>query len=152
MSIVVGKVIGLQGEVRVLDTETQEVRVVTDGAEIFLNEVVITQEGATVAIETVDGNTLSIGGDSEFTIDNDIVPVEALQEMPAQLVANFDSLQRAIIEGRFESVDSQEALTADQAALLQTQAEAINETNQSDDELSSSSQQGVEEDVLRVAL
>ncbi|WP_321277169.1 Ig-like domain-containing protein [Thiomicrorhabdus indica] len=147
MSIVVGKVVGIKGEVLVLDTETQEVRVLSEGSELFLNEVVLTQEGATVAIETVDGNTLSIGSDSQFVIDNDVVPVEAFQELPEQLVGNFDSLQRAIVEGRFESVDGTEVpLAAEQQAAFQTQAEAINQSNNTEEELSSSNQQGVEDE------
>lgn len=146
MSIVVGRVIGIKGEVLILDTETQEVRAVSEGAELFLNEVVITQNGATVAIETVDGNTLSIGSDSQFVIDNDVVPVEAFQELPPQLVGNFDSLQRAIVEGRFESVDGTEVpLAAEQQAAFQTQAEVINQSNNTEEELSSSNQQGVED-------
>lgn|GEM_PF-2176031 len=147
MSIVVGKVVGIKGEVLVLDTETQEVRVLSEGSELFLNEVVLTQEGATVAIETVDGNTLSIGSDSQFVIDNDVVPVEAFQELPEQLVGNFDSLQRAIVQGRFESVDGTEIqIPAEQQAAFQTQADAINQSNNTDEELSSSNQQGVEDE------
>ncbi|MFV8423718.1 hypothetical protein, partial [Vibrio parahaemolyticus] len=146
MAIVVGKIIGIKGTVRVFNTETQEMRVVEEGAEIFLDEVVITEDGATVAIATVDGNTISLGGSSEFVIDNDSVPVAALRELPDAIIGNFESLQAAIIDGNFESVtDAGTTLADEQVDLLRSQAETIN-TNNEAEELSSSNQEGVEDE------
>lgn len=95
MAVAAGRIIGINGDVLVLDTETQEVRAVQEGSEIYLNEVIITQEEATVAVETIDGNTITLGGDTQFVLSNDVVPLQGLESLPNELVGRFESLQRA---------------------------------------------------------
>ncbi|WP_044409505.1 hypothetical protein [Thiomicrospira microaerophila] len=61
MSIAVGKIINATGRVQVLNPETNEIREIENGQEIFFNEVVITADEASLAIDMIDGQTISLG-------------------------------------------------------------------------------------------
>ncbi|MDY0137583.1 MAG: hypothetical protein RBS36_10485, partial [Thiomicrospira sp.] len=144
MSIAVAKVISVTGPVQVINIETQQVREVTSGSELFFNEVIITADNATVAIDMIDGKTIALGSDTRFAIDNDVIPAEAVQDLTVDNVITFESLQRAIIEGRFDSVVETSQANADQVTNLQNRLAMLARAAQETEEPSSSNQEGVE--------
>lgn len=144
MSIAVAKVINVTGSVQVLNTQTQEMREVTAGSELFFNEVIITADEATIAMDMIDGKTIALGSDTRFAIDNDVIPAEAVQDLTADNAITFESLQRAVIEGRFDSVVQDGDVSPEQAAALQNRIAVLARSAEQVEEPSSSNQEGAE--------
>lgn len=146
MAIAVGKVLDLSGIVQVYNPETGEIRTLDVNGEIFHDEVILANEGAYVAVDMIDGNTITLGSSSTLTIDDEVIPAAAVADVSDNAIT-FESLQKAVLEGRLDSVtDDGRTLSDDQLATIQARVDALTAGAKIQEEPEQSSQEGVQEE------
>ncbi len=104
MSITAGKVTAITGMVQAKDPITGEVRVLKQGDEIQLGDVIITSVNGNVTISLENGDLLTLGRDTQMALDEDVVGATGMTDPVTEATVDVAGLQQAVLEGNFEGL------------------------------------------------
>ncbi|MGE4500428.1 MAG: Calx-beta domain-containing protein, partial [Hydrogenovibrio sp.] len=128
MAIAVGEVIGVEGNVQVVDTETGQTRGLGPQGKLYPNETIVTSDNASVSVQLIDGNVIALGRDSRMVLDNDVIPASSINSMTQDQATNFETLQRAVEEGNFDELQQAgDELPPEIAKILEDRSKSLSE-------------------------
>ncbi|AZR81739.1 Calx-beta domain-containing protein [Thiomicrospira sp. S5] len=128
MAIAVGEVIGVEGNVQVVDTETGQTRGLGPQGKLYPNETIVTSDNASVSVQLIDGNVIALGRDSRMVLDNDVIPASSINSMTQDQATSFETLQRAVEEGNFDELQQAgDELPPEIAKILEDRSKSLSE-------------------------
>ncbi|QAB15739.1 Calx-beta domain-containing protein [Hydrogenovibrio thermophilus] len=128
MAIAVGEVIGVEGNVQVVDTETGQTRGLGPQGKLYPNEIIVTSDNASVSVQLIDGNVIALGRDSRMVLDNDVIPASSINSMTQDQATSFETLQRAVEEGNFDELQQAgDELPPEIAKILEDRSKSLSE-------------------------
>lgn len=96
MAVEIGIIKNLIGAVTATATDGSQ-RTLEVGDKLFINEIISTGAAGAVEIEFIDGSIMDLGRNSQTVLDNEVLNPQ--QFTPAQVQADVDALQQALLDG-----------------------------------------------------
>jgi hypothetical protein len=101
MSIVAGKVSAVTGVVQAINPNTGEIRLLSQGDQIFSGEVILTSVTGGITIDLNNGELLTLGRDTEMLMDEDVTGA-SVTDSATENAVDVAALQQAILEGNVD--------------------------------------------------
>ncbi len=105
MMIVVAKITSFSGIIKVLNSDTGDVRAVVTGDEIFYNEIILSSENASVSIAMIDGRAFVLGENFRLAIDTLVISDSLMQKLTLLLGDSQNSFDnnKKLLEVEFKT-------------------------------------------------
>ncbi|MDG6774947.1 retention module-containing protein, partial [Thiomicrorhabdus sp. ZW0627] len=100
MSVVAGKVNAVKGIVQAIDSNTGQIRLLSVGDEVFVDDVIVTSSQGGVNITLQNGELLTLGRSMEMLLDEDVVGSQS--DAVTENWIGMDALKQAILEGNID--------------------------------------------------
>ncbi|WP_373019970.1 retention module-containing protein [Thiomicrorhabdus sp.] len=97
MSVIAGKVNVVTGFVQAINPNSGEVRILKEGDEVFIGDIILTSAMSGVSIALNNGEILTLGRDTEMLLDEDILGSST--DPVTENGVDADTLKKAILEG-----------------------------------------------------
>ncbi|MDG6778850.1 retention module-containing protein [Thiomicrorhabdus sp. zzn3] len=105
MSMVAGKVTAVSGVVQAVNPSTGEVRLLVTGDQVFQDEMIVTAVTGGVTIDMENGEVLTLGRNTEMTLDEDVVGIASNTNPTTDAAMDAEALQQAILAGEIDLED-----------------------------------------------
>uniref|UniRef100_UPI0015BC6C65 retention module-containing protein n=1 Tax=Thiomicrorhabdus cannonii TaxID=2748011 RepID=UPI0015BC6C65 len=105
MSMVAGKINAVTGVVQAINPATGAVRIVMKGDQVYEGEMIVTSAGAGVTIDLPNGETLTLGRETQMLLDNDVIATASV-DAETEAATDVAALQQAILEGNIEDLEA----------------------------------------------
>ncbi|WP_373020993.1 retention module-containing protein, partial [Thiomicrorhabdus sp.] len=115
MSIVAGKVSAVTGVVQAINPNTGEIRLLSQGDQIFSGEVILTSVTGGITIDLNNGELLTLGRDTEMLMDEDVTGA-SVTDSATENAVDVAALQQAILEGNVDLENLEETAAGDAGA------------------------------------
>jgi len=105
MSVLAGKVASVTGMVQAKNPLTGEVRILKEGDEVLLGDIIVTSMDGNVTITLENGDLLTLGRDTQMAMDEDVVGAPGMIDPVTEGAVDVAALQQAVLEGNFEGLE-----------------------------------------------
>lgn len=105
MSMVAGKINAVTGVVQAINPATGAVRIVMKGDQVYEGEMIVTSAGAGVTIDLPNGETLTLGRETQMLLDKDVIASSSV-DAETEAATDVAALQQAILEGNIEDLEA----------------------------------------------
>ncbi|MEA3405763.1 MAG: retention module-containing protein [Pseudomonadota bacterium] len=105
MSVLAGKVTSITGMVQAKNPFTGEVRILKEGDEVLLGDIIVTSMDGNVTISLENGDLLTLGRDTQMAMDEDVVGAPGMIDPVTEGAVDVAALQQAVLEGNFEGLE-----------------------------------------------